>query len=98
MTPEGRIKVRIDALLKLHNAYYLKPVQNGMGAPALDYHGIHMGRGFVIEAKAPGKEPTERQARTMRSVMKAGGQVFFVDGDAQLKHLADWLNGAYSDE
>lgn len=95
MTPEGKVKAKIDVLLKQYGAYYLKPVQNGMGAPALDYHGIHRGVGFVIEAKAPGKEPTDRQLRTMKAIWAAGGAVFVIDGDHGLTLLAQWLTNPF---
>lgn len=89
VTPEGKVKAAIDKLLKQHHAYYLKPVQNGMGAAAVDYHGVHQGFGFVIEAKAPGKEPTPRQINTLRAHAAAGGACFFVSGD--LTELSNWL-------
>lgn len=89
MTPEGRVKAAIDKLLVLHKAYRIKPVQNGMGSPALDYHGIHQGLGFVIEAKAAGKQPTLRQINTLRAAAAAGAACFFIDGD--LTELLNWL-------
>lgn len=89
MTPEGRVKAQVDALLKQHEAYYLKPVQNGMGAPALDYHGSHQGVAFVIETKAPGKAPTARQLNTLRRIAASGAACFLIDGD--LTELSNWL-------
>jgi hypothetical protein len=91
MTPEGKIKAQIDALLKAHGAYYLKPVQNGLGAPGLDYHGIHRGLGFVIEAKRPGGEPTPRQYQTLEKARYAGGAAFVIDGPHGLALLEEWL-------
>lgn len=72
-------------------AYYLKPVQNGMGAPALDYHGHVQGQAFVIETKAPGAKPTPRQLNTMRSVIAAGGSAFVIDG-IDTTELYNWLH------
>jgi hypothetical protein len=88
-TPEGKVKSRIDAVLNAWYAYFLKPVQNGMGAPALDYHGCHRGFAFMIEAKAPGKAPSPRQINTARKAHAAGGAVFLIDGD--LTELSNWL-------
>lgn len=93
MTPEGRVKCAIDILLKLHKAYRLKPVQNGMGGAALDYHGVHQGLGFVIEAKAPGKSPTPRQINTLRACAAAGAACFHIDGD--VTELSNWLTFPY---
>lgn len=93
MTPEGRVKAKVDALLKQAKAYYLKPVQNGMGAPALDYHGVHRGLGVVIETKAPGKHPTSRQVNTLRQNAAAGGACFVIDGvGSDLMELENWLH------
>lgn len=89
MTQEGKVKSQVDSLLKAHKAYYLKPVQNGMGAPALDYHGSHQGIAFVIETKAPGKFATPRQLNTLRQVAASGAACFLIDGD--LTELSNWL-------
>ncbi len=92
MTPEGRVKALIDRVLKeQHDTYYHKPVQNGMGAPTLDYVGCSAGRYFVVEAKAPGKLPTARQNDTMAKVVAAGGVAFVVDGEESLYELRLWL-------
>lgn len=91
MTPEGRIKAKVDALLKQYGVYYLKPVQNGMGAPAVDYHCIALGHGFVIETKAPGQHLTPRQQATFNRVAAAGGSTFVVSDDVTLDALEAWL-------
>lgn len=89
MTPEGKVKAAVDALLKEFGAYKHKPVQNGMGEPALDYHICHRGIYAGIETKAKGKLPTARQMNTIRRIVAAGGSVFFIDGD--LTELRNWL-------
>ena len=91
MTREGRVKAKVDALLKKYGVYYLKPVQNGMGAPAVDYHCIANGFGFVIETKAPGKDLTSRQRATFAKVQAAGGWCFYVFDDGGLSLLEGWL-------
>ena len=91
MTPEGRIKAKVDALLKKYSVYYLKPVQNGMGAPALDYHCILNGCGFCIETKAPGKTLTPRQMETTRRIVRAGGVVWEISADEHIDQLEAWL-------
>ena len=87
MTPERKVKEVVKKLLKLHGAYYLMPVQNGMGAPALDFHCIHKGVAFCIETKAPGKKPTPRQLLTIASVEASGGRCFVIDGELGLAEL-----------
>lgn len=91
MTPEGKVKDGVKNWLRKLQAYWHMPVQNGMGAPALDFHvcvpivitqamvgktiGVYVG----IETKAPGKHPTPRQLRTMREIEDAGGVALCVD-------------------
>lgn len=88
-TPEGKVKDSIKKTLKNVGAYYFMPVQNGMGAPSLDFLGCFCGQFFAIEAKAPGKKPTKRQELTMGSMAATGGVVFVIDGD--LTELNNWL-------
>lgn len=90
-TPEGKVKAQVKAILIENDAYYFMPVQNGMGAPALDFHCIHNGRGFCIETKAPGKKPTARQAGTIMKIEASGGRCFVIDGPAGYSKLTNWL-------
>lgn len=93
MTPEGRIKERLKKLLKAHGAYYHMPVQNGMGAPSLDFVCCHRGRFFAIETKAGNKKMAERQEHTASEMRKAGGLAFLVNEVEGLDILEEWLNG-----
>lgn len=77
-------------MLWMHQAYWHMPVQNGMGAPALDYHVCHRGQYAGVETKAPGKRPTARQLATMRGIHRSGGTVVLIDG-RNLSELGDWL-------
>lgn len=92
MTPEGKVKDKLKKLLKKHHVYYHMPVQNGMGAPTLDFICCHNGRFFAIETKAPGKKPTLRQEITMTEIAFAGGYVFVVSNDAEMDVLEAYLN------
>lgn len=91
MTPEGKVKKKVSALLKERGVYYFMPVQNGMGKPGLDYHCIHKGVGFCVETKAPGGKLTARQELTATEVRDAGGYVFKVEGAGSLAHLEHFL-------
>lgn len=85
MTPEGRIKAKIKRrLAELRRLYAFMPVQNGMGAPGLDWFLCAGGWFIAIEAKAPGKVPTPRQETTIKKILAAHGLVFVVDGDETL--------------
>lgn len=91
-TPESKVKEQVKRVLKAHGAYWHMPVQNGMGAPSLDFICCFQGRYFAIETKAPGKKPTPRQEDTISRIRDAGGMVFVIDGDTCL--LDNWLKGA----
>lgn len=97
MTPEGRVKVKIDAILAKYPIYVFRPVQFGMGKRGLDYHCvIRIGDtpvAFFIEAKEPGKDLTELQkdlANELRRDYKAN--VFKIDGPYGLNLLEEWLS------
>jgi len=87
MTPEGRIKAKVKELLRAYGVYWHCPVQNGMGAPSLDFiccaNGLYLG----IETKAPGKKPTARQENTMAAIEAANGVTIVVDGPESLERL-----------
>lgn len=86
-TPEGKVKAKIKKLLNKHGVYSHMPVQNGMGAPSLDYVCCFRGLYIAIEAKAPGKKPTPRQHKTMQQIRAAGGYAFVVHDDETLELL-----------
>jgi penicillin-binding protein-related factor A (putative recombinase) len=90
-TPEGKVKTRVKTILKTHNAYYHMPVQNGMGAPSLDFTGCHKGYFFAIETKAGNKLPTPRQLETIKTIETAGGKVFVVNEVSGADDLDRWL-------
>ena len=69
------------------------PVQYGYGKRTVDFLGCTTGRFFAIEAKAPGKHPTELQNRSLAEIRAAGGETFVIDGEEGLECLARWLAG-----
>ena len=92
-TAEGRIKERVKKVLKAHGAYWHMPVQNGMGAPSLDFVGCHFSRYYAIETKAGNKQPAPRQKLTIESIQAAGGKVFVINEETGTGELEEWLNG-----
>lgn len=89
MTPEGRIKARVKRALATLNkhCYRFMPVQNGMGAPSLDFLNCIYGKFVGIETKAPGKRLTPRQEITAGAIRDAGGLVFVIDSDSSIDHM-----------
>ncbi len=92
MTPEGKVKEQVKKLLKAHGVYYHMPVQNGLGAPTLDFICCHNGRYIAIETKAPKKKPSPRQEVTMMEIAFAGGFVFVVSCQQELDILEAYLH------
>ncbi len=91
MTPEGKIKKRINAVLDRYPHYRFMPVPTGFGKRTLDYLICVTGKFCAIEAKKPGAEPTELQRNTIRAIREAGGETFVIDGDLGLDALEKWL-------
>jgi len=87
VTPEGIVKQHIDKRLKVLLAetphWLFKPVQRGLGMPALDYLICINGRFFAIEAKPLGKYPTPRQLATIAEITASGGKVLVIIGVEQ---------------
>lgn len=92
MTPEAKVKLKVNgALARLvypgttrSAVYKFMPVQNGMGAPGLDYYLCINGKFVAIETKAKGKKPTPRQLGTMTDISLAGGPTFVVSDTESL--------------
>ena len=89
MTPEGRVKAAVRRRLKAAGVYWHCPVQNGMGNPSLDFICCMWGWYVAIETKAPGKKPTERQCKTIKSIEASMGTVLVVDGTDDYGELND---------
>lgn len=96
MTPEGKVKELVKKRMQTEfpNSYRFMPVQNGMGAPALDIYFCVSGLFVAVETKRPGGKPTDRQKHTMMQIWGAGGLTYVVDGpaslDAMIINLRHW--------
>lgn len=96
MTPEGAVKRAVKAELQRQcpDRYQFCPVQNGMGAPGLDFYLSVGGRFLAVETKAPGKTPTPRQRLTAEDIVRSGGTVMFVaEVDRFVFALRAWRAG-----
>lgn len=93
MTPEGRVKAKVNkALAALAWTYRFMPVQNGMGAPGLDYYCCIAGRFVAIETKVEGKTLTDRQRTTRDAIEAAGGLVFEIHNEGEITEMVAHLN------
>ena len=86
MTPEGKVKAKVNKVLKTLGAdcWRFMPVQTGYGAPALDYLLCYRGRFIAIETKAPGGKLTALQEITKTAMEAAGALVLVVFDDDSL--------------
>lgn len=95
MTPEGKIKAKVNKALKPYIVagvvWKFMPVQNGMGIPGLDYFLCANGKFVAIETKVKGKVMTPRQDTTAKTIKNAGGMVFVVDDDDSLADALVWI-------
>jgi len=94
MTPEGKIKSKINTLLDTYGdrIYKFMPVPTGYGKRTVDYLLCVLGQFAAIEAKKPGGKPTGKQADTLEAVVKAGGIAFVIDDDDGVDLLKRWLD------
>lgn len=94
-TPEGKIKTKVKQVLDRYreHCYTYMPVPSGYGKAALDWLGAIRGVAFAIEAKAPGKKPTARQALAITDMERGGVTVFVINDERGLEALSTWLSG-----
>jgi hypothetical protein len=99
-TPEGKVKAKVNSLLRAFGGgvWRFMPVQMGMGMPALDYLLCVRGCFVAVETKVKGKKMTARQQSTMADIVEAGGVVFLVDDDESLQKLAEFINKVMEEE
>lgn len=90
-TPEGKVKSAVKVLLARYGAYWHMPVQNGMGAPSLDFICCIAGLYFAVETKAGNGKMTERQEHTAERIRAVHGKVFVVNEKSGLDVLESWL-------
>lgn len=104
MTPEAKTKHQIKKVLQRYGCcpagkemeqkdsigWYFMPSASVYGVGGIpDFIGCYCGVFFAIEAKAPGKKPTERQLARKYGILRACGVVFVIDGDTS--ELEQWL-------
>lgn len=94
-TPESQVKKDIKRVLaywktKL-NIHIWMPVPNGYGISGLDFHCVVVGHCLIIEAKAPGGEPTPRQRQALVEHHTAGATCFIISNREGLTALNRWF-------
>jgi Holliday junction resolvase len=90
MTPEGKVKAKVKALLKKHGAWNFTPVSNGMGVHGIpDIIACHHGRFLGIECKAPNKKNnvSPLQKLQINGIKLAEGIATVIATDQDLEYL-----------
>lgn len=105
MTPEGKVKQKVKAILKKQGCWYFLPVSNGMGKHGIpdviacvpvtitkDMVGKEVGMFVAIETKAGDKEDaTARQQLQMREIRKAKGIAVLINW-TRIPKLESFIN------
>jgi len=80
MTPEAKVKKKVVAILKKHEAYYFYPVTGGYGRSGVpDVIACHDGRFISIECKAGSNKPTPLQQKNLDDIQAAGGVALVIN-------------------
>jgi hypothetical protein len=91
MTPEGKVKEKIDAVLRKLDIYYFKPRGTTLGRAGIpDYVCCFKGIFIAIEAKANGNKLSALQYQEGINIAKHGGK-FFVVNETNVDELEGWL-------
>ena len=82
-TPEAKVKAKIKAILKAHNAYYAMPIGSGYGNSGVpDFLVCLNGEFLAIEAKAGKGVPTALQLKNLREIEAAGGRTLIINEES----------------
>jgi len=92
MTPEKKVRKKVEQLLELRGAYYFAPMSGGFtkaGVP--DLVCCYKNKFIGIECKAGKNQPTELQKRELTRIQKAGGFGIVINEET-IHLLEDVLN------
>lgn len=82
MTPEGKVKEKIKALLRQYGCYYTMPATYGLGrSGGPDFVVCCNGRFLGVEAKAKNGKPTLLQIKHLQEIADAGGVALVINED-----------------
>lgn len=95
-TPEGKIKRKLDKMLKSENIWYYSPQAGPFGRAGIpDRVAIVDGRFVGIECKADRtKKPTALQLSCMKQIEAAGGKCFVVFDDETIEEVRTYINAS----
>ena len=97
-TPEGKIKSRLDKMLKAEGVWYYSPQAGPFGVAGIpDRVAIVAGQFVGIECKADKtKKPTALQMKCMRDIEQAGGKCFVAYDDETIEAVRGYIRACNS--
>jgi hypothetical protein len=98
MSPEGRIKSKLDKMLRAEGVWYYSPQAGPHGVAGIpDRVAIVAGQFVGIECKADKyKKPTALQMKCMRDVEQAGGKCFVTYDDETIAVVREYIRACNS--
>jgi hypothetical protein len=92
-TPEGRVKARLDKMLKAEGVWYYSPQAGPFGVAGIpDRVAIVAGQFVGIECKADKtKKPTALQTKCMGDIERAGGKCFVAYDDETIAAVQHYI-------
>lgn len=92
-TPEGKIKRKLDVMLKKHKVWYFSPQSGPFGRAGIpDRLAVVQGRLIGIEAKSDKtKKPTALQTKCMEEIEHHGGKCFLVFDDVTISEVEEYI-------
>jgi len=94
-TPEGKIKNKLDKMLKYEKVWYYSPQAGPFGRAGVPDRVAILGGQFIgVECKADrSKKPTALQLKCMQEIEDAGGKCFVVCDDESIEQVREYING-----
>lgn len=92
-TPEGRVKARLDKMLKAEGVWFYSPQAGPYGVSGIpDRVVVVVGQFVGIECKPrKTKKPTALQAKCMGDIERAGGKCFVVYDDETIAAVRQYI-------
>lgn len=95
-TPEGKIKSKLDKMLKSEKVWFYSPQAGPFGRAGVpDRVAILEGQFIGIECKADrAKKPTALQLKCMKEIEMAGGKCFVVYDDETINEVREYIHAS----
>lgn len=97
-TPEGKIKSKLDKMMKAEGVWFYSPQAGPFGVAGIpDRVAIVAGQFVGIECKADKtKKPTALQEKCMRDIEQAGGKCFVVHDDETIAVVREYIRDRHN--